>query len=131
MGRAAATASEVSMDLSKMRCIRCGLVGMAEATTTVVQQLDGVKVTIDGVPSWQCQSCGEMTLTGTVMIPIDEAIEQIFFAAGVAVPAEPEEEAVLRAENRALARALGQEDTLVDNLDETPVGEPSSAGTRS
>jgi hypothetical protein len=129
MGGAAATASEVSMDLSQMRCMCCGKVGMVMATTTVVQQLDRVKVTIDGVPAVRCQSCRELTLAGKVMIPIDEAIEQIFIAAGVATRPTPEEIAELREENRALARALGQEDTFVDDSAEIPAARPSNAGT--
>jgi YgiT-type zinc finger domain-containing protein len=129
MGGATAAASEVNMDLSKMRCMCCGMVGMVTATTTVVQQLDGVRVAVDGVPAMRCQACGEMTLDGKVMIPIDEAIEQIFLATGVATRPTAEEIAALREENRALARALGQEDTSLDDPTEVSAAEPSNAGT--
>ena len=106
---------------------------MEPATTTIVQQLEGVKVTIDGVPAMRCQACHGTSLDGKVMIPIDEAIEQILVAAGVASRPTPEEEEEVRAENRALARSLGQADTLLDDpVDEQAgpsVGEPSGTGS--
>jgi YgiT-type zinc finger domain-containing protein len=105
---------------------------MEPTTTTIVQQLGGVKVTVDGVPAMRCGSCGEITLAGTVMIPIDEAIEQILIATGAASPPDPKEEAKLRAENRALTRSLGQGDTLIDEPDESAnesASQPSGAGS--
>jgi hypothetical protein len=102
---------------------------MEPAATTIVQQLDGVKVTIDGVPAMRCLSCGETSLSGKVMIPIDEAIEEILVAAGAMTPPTPEEEAALREENRALARALGQEDAAQDDPAHAPASAPA-AGAR-
>src|SRR3954447_16772884 len=129
MGGAAAAATEVTMDLTQIRCMCCGQTGMSPATTTIVQKLDGVKVTIDGVPAMRCQACGEISLAGKVMIPIDEAIEDIMVAAGVAARPTPEEDAEVRAQNLALAHTLGQGDTLLDDPSETPTGQPSGAGT--
>ena len=117
------------MDLAKIRCMCCGRTGMEPATTTIVQQLAGVKVTIDGVPAMRCQACHGTSIDGKVMIPVDEAIEQILVAAGVASRPTPEEQAALRAENRALARSLGQEDTFLDDSTDAPAIEPSGAGS--
>jgi YgiT-type zinc finger domain-containing protein len=100
---------------------------MAPATTTIEHELDAVKVTVEGVPAKRCQACGEISLDGKVMIPIDEAIEEIMIAAGVASRSTPDEEAALREENRALARTLGQGDSLLDDPADTPVSEPSGA----
>lgn len=120
------------MDLARIRCMCCGLTGMEPATTTIVQQLDGVKVTVDGVPAMRCRACHGTSIDGKVMIPVDEAIEQILVAAGVASRPTPEEEAALRAENRALTMSLGQGDTLLDGPDDevtaAPASEPSGAG---
>jgi hypothetical protein len=133
MGGAAATAPEVNMDLAKIRCMCCGLTGMELATTTIVQQLAGVKVTVDGVPAMRCHACHGTSIDGKVMIPVDEAIEQILIATGVASQPTPDDDAALRAENRALARSLGQGDTFLDDPDEESVAEsasePSGAGS--
>ena len=129
MGGTAPAATEVSVDLAKMRCMCCGLTGMEPATTTIVQQLAGVKVTVDGVPAMRCQACHGTSIDGNVMIPVDEAIEQILVAASVASRPTPEEQAALRAENRALARSLGQEGAFLDDSTDAPASEPSGAGS--
>lgn len=103
------------------------MIGMAPARTTVAQQLDGVKVTVEGVPAIRCQACGAISLEGKVMIPIDEAIEQILVAAGVASRPTPEEEAALRDENRALTRGAGQGDTLLPDSTDEPARLPTGA----
>ena len=84
MGGTAPAATEVSVDLAKMRCMCCGLTGMEPATTTIVQQLAGVKVTVDGVPAMRRQACHGTSIDGNVMIPVDE-----FFAA-VELPEDEE-----------------------------------------
>jgi len=90
------------------------------ATETVVQEMDGVKITIEGVPALRCRACGEVCFDGHVAFPVDEAIHQILVATGVAAPPDPEVDEQLRKENRELARRLGQEDTFLD--------EPASVG---
>lgn len=109
------------MDLARERCMGCGVSGRWESTTTTInEQLDGVKVTVEGVTAARCRACEGISLNGKIVIPIYEAIEQILVATGVASRPTPEEEAALRAKNREIARQLGQEDTYVDE----PVDEP-------
>ena len=131
MGRAAPAATEVSMDST--RCAFCGAVGLEPTTTTMGRGIQGVDVSVSGVPAEHCPTCGEVGVDGKVAIPIDRAILDILVAAGVASRPTPEETAALRAENRALARSLGQGDTLLDDPDEESVAEsasePSGAGS--
>ena len=115
--------------MSNDQCAFCGAVGLEATTTTMCRGIDGVDVTVTGVPAEHCPSCGETGVHGRVGIPIDVAMLDILVAAGVASRPTPEEEAALRAENRALARALGQEDTLLDDASEAQPVRPSSAGT--
>lgn len=103
----------------------CGLTGMEPATTTMTRELDSVKVEVEGVPAMRCKACGAISTDGKVAVPIDAAMLDILVAAGVASRPTPEEEAALRAENRALARSLGQDDSLLDE----PASEPSGAGS--
>src|SRR6188508_1061412 len=112
--------------MTSMRCMCCGLVGMEPSTTTMEREIDTVKVTVDGVPAMRCKACGAKSTDGKVVIPIDEAMLNILVAAGVASRPTPEEEAALRAENRALTRSLGQGDTLLDDPDEDIVAQPTS-----
>jgi YgiT-type zinc finger domain-containing protein len=127
MGRAAATASEATM--SNDQCAFCGAAGLEATTTTLCRGFDGVDVTVTGVPAEHCPTCGETGVHGKVGIPIDAAMLDILVAAGVASRPTPEEEDALRAENRALARSLGQEDTLLGDPSEAQAVEPSNAGT--
>src|SRR6266496_4204667 len=129
MGGAAPTAPEVIMDMTRMRCMCCGMFGMAPATTTMTREIDSVKVTVDGVPAMRCLACGAISMDGKFGIPIDEAITSILIATGVASLPTPEEEAALRAENREIVRQLGQEDTFLDETDGQPTSEPSGAGS--
>jgi hypothetical protein len=89
----------------------------------------GVEVSVSGVPATYCPSCGEVGIDGKVAIPIDEAMLTILVAAGVASRPTPEEQAALRAENRALARSLGQEGAFLDDSTDAPASEPSGAGS--
>jgi hypothetical protein len=92
--------------------------------------IDGVDVTVSGVPAEHRPTCGEIGVPGTVSSPIDAAIREILIAAGAMTPPTPEEEAALREENRALARALGQEDAAPDDSAPAPASVPAaSAGT--
>lgn len=111
------------MDLTSERCICCGSAGMEPAMTMMVREIEPVRVTVEGVPAVRCQTCGEISMEGKFAIPIDAAMRQILIATGVASLPTLEETAALRAENRALARQLGQEDTLLDE----PVDVPSGA----
>ena len=121
------------MDLATMPCMCCGLTGMEPATTTMTRELDSVRVEVEGVPALRCKACGAISTEGKVAIPIDAAITDILVAAGVAYRPTPEEEAALRAENRARTRSFGQGDTLFDDPDEEalarPASEPSGAGS--
>jgi hypothetical protein len=53
----------------------------------------------------------------------------ILVATGVASRPTPEEQAALRAENRALARSLGQEDTFLGDSTDAPAIEPSGTAS--
>ena len=108
------------MDQTQMRCMCCGMLGTAPATTTIKREIDSARVTVEGVPGLRCTACGAIGTEGKVMIPIDAAITDILVAAGVASRPTPEEEAALREENRAFARSLGQEDTFVDEPASVP-----------
>ena len=112
--------------MGNQQCVFCGAVGLEPTTTTMGRGLDGVNVTVSGVPAEHCPTCGETGVHGKVAIPIDAAILNILVAAGVASRPTPEEVAALRAENRALARSLGQENTFLDDPDEETVAEPAS-----
>src|SRR5690348_8782945 len=112
MGGAAASASEVMMQDN--RCAFCGTAGLEPTTTTWEHGMDGVTVTIQGIPADHCPTCGETGVRGKIGIPIDAAISQILIATGVAAPPDPEIDEQLRQENRELARRLGQEDTFLD-----------------
>ena len=85
MGGAAAAASEVTVSMQSGKCMFCHKSDLELPTTTIVQQLDGVKVTVEGAPAMFCRCCSRTTLPGNVMIPIDEAIAKILIATGVAV----------------------------------------------
>jgi YgiT-type zinc finger domain-containing protein len=127
MGRAAPAATEVSMD--DTQCAFCGAVGVERTTTTMGRGIAGVDVMVTGVPATLCPTCGETGVHGKVAIPIDAAILDILVAAGVASRPTAEEVAALQAENRALARSFGQEDTFLDEADVDAASEPRSAGT--
>jgi YgiT-type zinc finger domain-containing protein len=111
------------------RCVFCGAAGLEPTTTTMGRGIDGVDVTVTGVPAEHCPSCGEIGIHGKFAIPIDEAITNILIASGVASRPTLEDVAALRAENRELARQLGQEDTFLDETDDQPASEPSGAGS--
>lgn len=112
--------------MDSKRCAFCGAVGLEATTTTMGRGLDGVEVSVGGVPAEHCPACGEVGVDGKVAIPIDAAMLDILVAAGVASRPTPEEEAALRAENRALARSLGQEDTFLDDPTDEAVAESAS-----
>ncbi|MFN8635227.1 MAG: YgiT-type zinc finger protein [Chloroflexota bacterium] len=117
------------MNVRDTRCAFCGAVGVEGTTITMGRRIDPVEVTVSGVPAAHCPTCGETGIHGDVAIPIDAAMLDILVAAGVASRPTPEEEAELRAENRALARSLGQEDMYPDDEVADAAGEPSGAGT--
>ena len=111
------------------RCAFCGAAGVRTTTTSMERGLDGVDVTVTGIPATYCPTCGDTGIHARYSAPIDAAITDILVAAGVASRPTPEEEAALRAENRALTRALGQGDTLLDDPADASTGEPSGAST--
>ena len=115
--------------MDNTRCAFCGAVGLEPTTTTVSRGISGVDVSVSGVPATYCPGCGEIGIDGKVAVPIDEAMLTILVATGVASRPTPEEQAALRAENRALARNLGQEDTLLDDSTDASSIEPSGAGS--
>ncbi len=111
------------MDKTSERCMSCHQAAMEPATTTIRRSRQGVTVTVDGVPAMRCRACGEISISGKVGIPVDEAMTAILIATGAAAPPDPEVDAALRAEMRELARSLGQEDLLLDE----PSGAKNSA----
>jgi YgiT-type zinc finger domain-containing protein len=108
MGGAANSAPEVSMAKIDDRCPFCGVDALEPATETIVQELGGVKVTVEGVPAEQCRNCGELGITGEIAIPVDDAIGQILVATGAAVTPDPTIDDALQQEMAELARSLGQ-----------------------
>jgi YgiT-type zinc finger domain-containing protein len=110
-------------------CAFCMAPGLEPTTITMEREIGSVRITVEGVPATHCLSCGETGVSGKVAFPIDEAMTSIFVAAGAMIPETPEELAALREENRALARAVGQEDTFLDDPSEIPASQPSGAGT--
>ena len=52
------------MDLTQMRCMCCGLTGMAPATTTMEREIEAVKVTVEGVPVFVARHAGRSAQKG-------------------------------------------------------------------
>jgi YgiT-type zinc finger domain-containing protein len=110
------------------RCMFCRKTELEPATTTMVQQLAGVTVTIDGIPAVQCRACGEITLDGQVVIPIDEAVEQILIATRAMPAPDSEEDLYSAAESGAFANGQSEGDAIFDGPDRPRADEPSGTG---
>lgn len=107
-------------------CTFCMATALEPTTITMERGVGPVKITVQGVPATHCRSCGETGVSGKVALPVDEAMTSILVATGATVPPTPDEIAALRADNRALAQALGQKHLSADE----PTEEPSGATTR-
>ena len=99
----------MSMQTMDEICTFCRAKAVEPTTETIVEEMGGVKVTVEGVPARKCRACGEQWVSGKIDIPIDAAIEQILVATGAAAPPDPAIDAQLEEEMRELARSLGQE----------------------
>ncbi len=113
------------MEAQGVRCIFCHEDALEAAVTEIIQRLGEVKVTIEGVPAMRCRACGEISIGGEVVEPIDESIEQVFIATGAMTSPGSEDESESHQENHGLIRTMRPDDSRLD----TPAGEPSGAGS--
>ncbi len=115
------------MEMQSGRCMFCHEMALEPTVTEIVQRLEGVTVTVEGVPAMRCGACDEISLDGQVVIPIDESIEQIFVATGAMPMSDPEDASESHEEAPGVIRRMRPEDTLIDG----PVGDASIAGSPS